>query len=113
LGKYAWYLRSAGEHTWPVGGKKPNDLGLFDLHGNVYTWCQDANQAYPGAGGDGTVEDREGDLDIADNRSRILRGGAWLSPPWFIRSAFRFRGLPEERDYIIGFRPARTFPGTP
>ena len=38
LEKCAWYLRNAKERTWPVGTKKPNDLGLFDMHGNVYAW---------------------------------------------------------------------------
>jgi formylglycine-generating enzyme required for sulfatase activity len=48
LDRYAWYLTNAHERTWPVGSKKPNDLGLFDLHGNVYTWCQESYQDYPG-----------------------------------------------------------------
>src|SRR5438094_7675754 len=41
LGKYAWYGSNSAGHTWPVGMLKPNDLGLFDMHGNVYTWCQE------------------------------------------------------------------------
>jgi formylglycine-generating enzyme required for sulfatase activity len=48
LDKYTWYFTNAHERTWPVGSKKPNDLGLFDLHGNVYTWCQESYQDYPG-----------------------------------------------------------------
>jgi serine/threonine protein kinase/formylglycine-generating enzyme required for sulfatase activity len=41
LEKYGWYSKNGKERTRPVGSKKPNDLGLFDLHGNVYTWCQE------------------------------------------------------------------------
>jgi formylglycine-generating enzyme required for sulfatase activity len=48
LDRYAWYFTNAHERTWPVGSKKPNDLGLFDLHGNVCTWCQESYQDYPG-----------------------------------------------------------------
>src|SRR5262249_36181670 len=48
LERYGWYLKNSKDRTWPVGGKKPNDLGLFDLHGNVYTWCQEKLQSdYP------------------------------------------------------------------
>jgi formylglycine-generating enzyme required for sulfatase activity/tRNA A-37 threonylcarbamoyl transferase component Bud32 len=46
LDKYGWYYDNARERTWPVGSKKPNDLGLFDMHGNVYTWCQERYRDY-------------------------------------------------------------------
>src|SRR5439155_18493130 len=47
LGKYGWFVKNAEDRTWPVGTKKPNDLGLFDMHGNVQTWCQDIRKDYP------------------------------------------------------------------
>src|SRR5262249_10014505 len=59
LAKYSWYLQNSQERTWPVGGKKPNDLGLFDLHGNVNTWCQESHKGYPAAKDGGAVEDKE------------------------------------------------------
>jgi formylglycine-generating enzyme required for sulfatase activity/tRNA A-37 threonylcarbamoyl transferase component Bud32 len=46
LDKYGWYFDNADERTWPVGRKKPNDLGLFDMHGNVYAWCQERYRDY-------------------------------------------------------------------
>ena len=47
LPKYAWYLKNSQERTWPVGSLKPNDLGLFDVQGNVFTWCQEKLKTYP------------------------------------------------------------------
>src|SRR5262249_51913639 len=47
LGNYAWYFLNSNERTWPVGSKKPNDLGLFDMHGNLFSWCNDTLDSYP------------------------------------------------------------------
>jgi hypothetical protein len=47
LTKYAWYFKNSLEKTWPVGNLKPNDLGWFDAHGNVYAWCQERYLRYP------------------------------------------------------------------
>jgi formylglycine-generating enzyme required for sulfatase activity len=49
LQHYAWYLANAEDHAWPVGMRKPNDFGLFDMHGNASTWCQDHFVAQPTA----------------------------------------------------------------
>src|SRR5207245_3936582 len=51
LGKCAWYLGNSKERTWPVGRLKPNDLGLFDMHGNIWTWCQERYLPYGVNGG--------------------------------------------------------------
>ena len=52
LPKYAWYNKNSQEKTWPVGSLKPNDLGLFDVQGNVFTWCQESFKPYPSVKGD-------------------------------------------------------------
>src|SRR5262249_51709952 len=77
LAKYGWYFQNSKERTWPVGGKKPNDLGLFDLHGNVYTWCQESFKVYPAPKDDEAFEDKDDVLSILNTTSRVLRGGSY------------------------------------
>jgi formylglycine-generating enzyme required for sulfatase activity len=109
LGQYGWYLLNARERTWPVGGKRPSDLGLFDLHGHVYSWCQESYKGYPSAQGGEAVEDKEDGLDIKSTDSRVLRGGSFDVQASYIRSAHRNRSVPAHRTIDVGFRPARTF----
>jgi eukaryotic-like serine/threonine-protein kinase len=109
LPKYAWYTKNSQERTWPVGRLKPNDLGFFDVHGNVYTWCQEKYKPYPQ--GDEASNDKEDDLVIAGTLSRVLRGGSLFSPASIVRSAVRNDYVPTNRySGLVGFRPARTFP---
>ena len=51
LEKYAWYEPNSQDRTWPVGSLKPNDFGLFDMHGNAWEWCDDPYRDYPEAAG--------------------------------------------------------------
>jgi formylglycine-generating enzyme required for sulfatase activity len=106
LPKYAWYLKNSGERTWPVGSKKPNDLGLFDTHGNIWCWCLDRYQAYPQ--GEGVVEDNEDSLIINNQQSRVMRGGSFIDRAVNLRSADRHWYAPEDHTSNVGFRPART-----
>jgi formylglycine-generating enzyme required for sulfatase activity len=104
LGKYAWYAANSLSKSRPVGSLRPNDLGLFDLHGNVWEWCQNRPDDFP------DMRDRDTD-DKADNKSgRSMRGGAFYDPALFLRSAHRVWYEPAFRSYVSGFRPARTFP---
>jgi eukaryotic-like serine/threonine-protein kinase len=91
LGKYAWFLGNAGDRTWPVGSKMPNDLGLFDVHGNVWCWCpEETTSANP------------------DVQGAALHGGAFNDSAGQLRSASRrFYTRVSQLDYV-GFRVART-----
>jgi serine/threonine protein kinase/formylglycine-generating enzyme required for sulfatase activity len=108
LAKYAWYVQNAREKTWPVGTRKPNDLGLFDVQGNVFTWCQESYKTYPQ--GSKIAEDEEDSLVIVSTVSRVSRGGSFNLPASVVRSAQRLDGAPAYRNINFGFRPARTLP---
>jgi formylglycine-generating enzyme required for sulfatase activity len=111
LGQYAWYLTNTfGERARPCGTKLPNDLGLFDMLGNVYEWCNGRYEAYPPDKG-GNVDDHITiDESIKDSNTRFLRGGTFFYIPAYVRSAIRRPVAPSYRDIWIGFRPSRTSP---
>jgi len=102
LGEYAWYGKNSRKTTHPVGGKKPNGWGLYDMHGNVWEWCQDWYDDYPS----GSVTDPTG---AVSGDSRVLRGGSFTGQTSGVRSAARFNLQPDLRYYLYGFRPARTY----
>lgn len=106
LPDYAWYQKNSKEQPWPVGRLKPNDWGLFDTQGNMWTWCQDRFTSYPEGG---TRRDDDDDhLIVERTDARALRGGAFYSRASYIRSAYRNDLAPTFRDPVIGFRMART-----
>jgi formylglycine-generating enzyme required for sulfatase activity len=106
LPRYAWYLANAQGRAWPVGQKRPNDLGLFDMHGNVYVWCQDA-----GFGEDLVVQEGQAErLGSRETRTHVLRGGSFLNTAAVVRSAYRSGNRPSYRDVTVGVRVARTLP---
>jgi formylglycine-generating enzyme required for sulfatase activity len=103
LGHYAWYIRDSRERrTLPVASLKPNDLGLFDMLGNAWEWCQDRYTVDPSA--DENQAERQ---DPRDNEGRVLRGGS-LHRMLSIRSADRDKEQPANRDNYMGLRVART-----
>ncbi|MGE0707287.1 MAG: SUMF1/EgtB/PvdO family nonheme iron enzyme [Planctomycetota bacterium] len=105
LGRYAVSSSNSGGRTAEVGSRLPNAFGLFDVHGNVWEWCQDAWDDGPqGAPTDGSA--REG----ADASRRAYRGGGWNAVPWGCRSAYRHGYEPGQRFGYLGFRPARSVP---
>jgi formylglycine-generating enzyme required for sulfatase activity len=105
LSKYAWYLKNSQEMTWPVGSLKPNDFGLFDTHGDVFTWCQERSKSYPQSEASGPEEDKEYSDSITD---RALRGGSIAHLASYVRSSYRTSSVPADCPDVVGFRPVRT-----
>ena len=103
LGDYAWYDDNAGDagekYPHSVGKKKPNAWGLYDMHGNVWEWCQDWYGSYPTAAADDPSGPANGEL-------RVLRGGSWYYDPLNCRSASRSRFGRSLAFPDIGFRVA-------
>ena len=108
LPKYAWYNKSSKTKSWPVGSLKPNDLGLFDVQGNVFTWCQESFKAYPSVRGDLAALDQEDGLEVRSTAGRVLRGGSFDAQASYVRSASRINNVPSFQAFDFGFRPART-----
>lgn len=100
FGEYAWYRGNAEERTHPVAQKAANPWGLYDMHGNVVEWVEDDwHDDYKDAPDDGSAW-----IKNPRGSSRVLRGGAWLDPAEFCRSADRFRYDPVIRYHFFGFR---------
>jgi len=99
LNQYGWFKGNSGGRTHPVGEKLPNGWGLYDMHGNVWEWCEDCwNADYRGGSND------EGAMMTGDYSSRVMRGGSWGSEPRFMRSAYRTWLSADNLHHNIGFR---------
>ncbi len=109
LDKYAWFDSKSLGKSHPVGWLKPNDLGVYDMHGNAWEWCQDAYKEYVKEGDGKAIADREDLLVVKSSDVRVLRGGSFGHPPSNVRSAIRNSLVPTNRVNYFGFRPARTF----
>jgi formylglycine-generating enzyme required for sulfatase activity len=110
LPRYAWYQKNAQKRTWPVGSLKPNDLGMFDMQGNVWTWCQERFRSYAQLKSGEVSDDKEDILVVISTDIRVLRGGSFGNHASVVRSALRNYDAPANRYYGNGFRPARTLP---
>jgi formylglycine-generating enzyme required for sulfatase activity len=102
LSEYAWYSNNSGQRTHPVGQKRPNAWGLYDMHGNVWEWCQDWFGNYP-------YGDVNNPIGPSSGSGRVLRGGSWGYGVKGLRSAFRLRVAPDGSEYDLGFRVVRAF----
>jgi eukaryotic-like serine/threonine-protein kinase len=105
LVKYAWYNANSRGHTWPVASLRPNDLGLFDMLGNVWQWCDGPFTDYPQGGpadDSGVVE------NVTNANLGVLRGGSYDNLPGHVRAAYRLPASPSYNTKRSGFRLART-----
>jgi formylglycine-generating enzyme required for sulfatase activity len=93
----------------PVGALKPNDLGLFDMHGNAWEWCQDRWKDNQESQRDKIIVDKDDITYISDGESSPLRGGSFGNRAVYARSAYRSGNVPAYRGFYIGCRPARTY----
>jgi serine/threonine protein kinase/formylglycine-generating enzyme required for sulfatase activity len=105
LGKYAWYSANS-RRSQPGGRLRPNDDGLFDMHGNAWEWCQGIDK--PFAPEAKTLKDPGDRLGVNDKDDRVLRGGSFVDRASSVRSAVRLTHLPTFRHSSVGIRPART-----
>jgi eukaryotic-like serine/threonine-protein kinase len=109
LAGYGWYVPNSNGSIRPGGRLRPNDFGFFDMHGNVWNWCQEKKRDYPQTEREQVVEDDESDLDIG-SWARALRGGCYTDHAPGLRSAHRWAKEPLHGNNIVGFRVARTMP---
>ncbi len=100
IAEVAWHSQNSHRETKPVGWKAPNQLGIHDMSGNVWEWCEDDwHDNYENAPDDGSAW-----IDAPRGSSRVLRGGSWRYGPYFCRVSYRFISHPSDRYFIIGFR---------
>ena len=117
-GDYTYASGPKGEYrreTNPVGSFPPNAFGLYDMHGNVWEWCEDDwHDSYNGASTDGSAW-LSGTLilQVLCLIPKVLRGGSWVDPPRDCRSAYRFGFFPDYGYINFGFRVAWVAARTP
>ena len=95
----AWYEDNSGQKTHPVKTKKANELGLYDMTGNVREWCQDGYGKYSKGAQNNPIGPGSGSY-------RVIRGGSWGNTPWYCRSSDRKCLALDACNYDLGLRLA-------
>jgi formylglycine-generating enzyme required for sulfatase activity len=97
----AWYYGNSESiyKCSPVGTKQANELGIYDMSGNVFEWCADGYVSYSSAA-------QTNPTGTSPSSGRVIRGGVWADYAWYTRVSFREGIIPDRRDYGIGFRLA-------
>jgi len=105
LSDYAWYRGNSGGKVHPVGQKKPNAWGLYDMHGNVWEWCENPYGEHH-SGGPAEARIADSGKRLLFGPERVLRGGAWYTTAQGLRSACRNLASPVQNYGSYGFRVA-------
>ena len=102
VGSVAWYYNNSGGTTHPVGTKAANELGIHDMSGNVWEWCQDWNGEY-------SIEPQTNPKGPYYGSNRVLRGGSWYDIAWRCRVSYRNSSSSDSGTDFIGFRLALSY----
>ena len=95
----AWYIGNSSDGAYSVATKSPNELGIYDMSGNVHEWCQDWKDSYSNAA-------QTNPTGASSGSNRVIRGGCWSFSAEYCRSSSRFSGTPDGRFRYLGLRLA-------